>query len=132
MNPEQTPATQSTTQTADATSQAAAPAPAAAASLTEERVREELKTVVDPEIGIDMVSLGLIYGVRIEDTTVYVTMTLTSPGCPVAGMFLNAVHTALMSIPGVSEAKVDLTFAPPWDPRTMASEEAKMMMGIYY
>ncbi|HEV2036978.1 MAG TPA: metal-sulfur cluster assembly factor [Candidatus Eremiobacteraceae bacterium] len=132
MNPEQTPATQPTTQTADATSQAAAPASAAAAPLIEERVREELKTVVDPEIGIDMVSLGLIYGVRIEGTTVYVTMTLTSPGCPVAGMFLNAVHAALMSIPGVTEAKVDLTFAPPWDPRTMASEEAKMMMGIYY
>ena len=102
------------------------------AALTEERVREELKNVVDPEIGIDMVSLGLIYGVRIEDSTVYVTMTLTSPGCPVAGMFISAVHAALMSIPGVTDAKVDLTFAPPWDPRTMASEEAKMMMGIYY
>jgi metal-sulfur cluster biosynthetic enzyme len=102
------------------------------AMLTEERVREELKNVVDPEIGIDMVSLGLIYGVRIEGSTVYVTMTLTSPGCPVAGMFINAVHAALMSIPGVTDAKVDLTFAPPWDPRTMASEEAKMMMGIYY
>ena len=113
---------------------AAAPVNSAPAegALTEERVREELKTVVDPEIGIDMVSLGLIYGVRIEGSTVFVTMTLTSPGCPVAGMFINAVHTALMSIPGVTEAKVDLTFAPPWDPRTMASEEAKMMMGIYY
>jgi metal-sulfur cluster biosynthetic enzyme len=105
---------------------------AAPAGLTEERVREELKNVVDPEIGIDMVSLGLIYGVRIEGSTVFVTMTLTSPGCPVAGMFINAVHAALMSIPGVTDAKVDLTFAPPWDPRTMASEEAKMMMGIYY
>jgi metal-sulfur cluster biosynthetic enzyme len=106
---------------------AAPPAP-----LTEERVREELKTVVDPEIGIDMVSLGLIYGVHIEGSTVHVTMTLTSPGCPVAGMFISAVNAALTSIPGVTEAKVDLTFAPPWDPRTMASEEAKMMMGIYY
>lgn len=106
---------------------AAAPEP-----LTEERVRAELRNVVDPEIGIDMVSLGLIYNVRIEGSTVYVTMTLTSPGCPVAGMFLNAVHAALMSIPGVSDAKVDLTFSPPWDPRTMASEDAKMMMGLYY
>ena len=97
-----------------------------------ERVRDELRNVVDPEIGIDMVSLGLIYDIRLEGSTVFVTMTLTSPGCPVAGMFINAVHSALMSIPGVSEAKVDLTFAPPWDPRTMASEEAKMMMGIYY
>jgi metal-sulfur cluster biosynthetic enzyme len=107
-------------------------ATSAAETLTEERVRAELRNVVDPEIGIDMVSLGLIYDVKIEGTTVFVTMTLTSPGCPVAGMFINAVHAALMSIPGVTEAKVDLTFTPPWDPRTMASEDAKMMMGIYY
>jgi metal-sulfur cluster biosynthetic enzyme len=100
--------------------------------LTEERVRAELRNVVDPEIGIDMVSLGLIYDIKIEGGAVFVTMTLTSPGCPVAAMFINAVHAALTSIPGVTEAKVDLTFSPPWDPRTMASEDAKMMMGIYY
>lgn len=129
MTPEQTPATPPATQTTDGATSSAA---AAGAPLTEERVREELKNVVDPEIGIDMVSLGLIYGIKIEGSTVFVTMTLTSPGCPVAGMFINAVHTALMSIPGVTEAKVDLTFAPPWDPRTMASEETKMMLGIYY
>ena len=111
---------------------AAAAATASETPLTQELVREQLKTVIDPEIGIDMVSLGLIYDVRIEGSTVFVTMTLTSPGCPVAGMFISAVHAALVAIPGVSEAKVDLTFAPPWDPRTMASEEAKMMMGIYY
>ena len=115
-------------ETAGTDSAAAAPAE----PLTEERVRAELRNVVDPEIGIDMVSLGLIYDVKIEGSTVFVTMTLTSPGCPVAGMFLNAVHAALMSIPGVTEAKVDLTFTPPWDPRSMASEDAKMMMGIYY
>ena len=101
-------------------------------ALTEERVRDALRNVVDPEIGIDMVSLGLIYGIKIEGSVVFVTMTLTSPGCPVAGMFISAVHAALVSIPGVSEGKVDLTFAPPWDPRTMASEETKMMLGIYY
>jgi metal-sulfur cluster biosynthetic enzyme len=119
MNPDQTPQGQTTS------------APASE-PLTEERVRAELRNVVDPEIGIDMVSLGLIYDVKIEGSTVFVTMTLTSPGCPVAGMFINAVHAALMSIPGVTDAKVDLTFSPPWDPRTMASEDAKMMMGIYY
>ncbi len=126
MNPEETNSTTASDP------QTPAVADGDATALTEERVREELRGVVDPEIGIDMVSLGLIYGVRIEGSTVFVTMTLTSPGCPVAGMFINAVHAALMSIPGVTEAKVDLTFAPPWDPRTMASEEAKMMMGIYY
>jgi metal-sulfur cluster biosynthetic enzyme len=124
MNPEEAPV--AATQTPAVTEQTAVAPP------TEERVREELKTVVDPEIGIDMVSLGLIYGVSVEGSVVHVTMTLTSPGCPVAGMFMSAVNAALMSIPGVSDAKVDLTFAPPWDPRTMASEDAKMMMGIYY
>lgn len=119
MNPQDTP-------------QAPAASPATNEPLTEERVRAELRNVVDPEIGIDMVSLGLIYDVKIEGTVVSVTMTLTSPGCPVAGMFISAVHAALMSIPGLTDAKVDLTFAPPWDPRTMASEDAKMMMGIYY
>ena len=136
MSPEksdQTPSTEPPVAQAEiATPTATANGAPADGALTEERVREELKTVVDPEIGIDMVSLGLIYGVRIEGSTVFVTMTLTSPGCPVAGMFISAVHAALMSIPGVADAKVDLTFAPPWDPRTMASEEAKMMMGIYY
>ncbi|MBV8338961.1 MAG: metal-sulfur cluster assembly factor [Candidatus Eremiobacteraeota bacterium] len=119
--------------TSDDTPAPAATAPATSDTpLTVERVRDELRNVIDPEIGIDMVSLGLIYDVRIEGSIVYVTMTLTSPGCPVAGMFINAVHAALMSIPGVSDAKVDLTFAPPWDPRTMASEDAKMILGIYY
>ena len=112
----------------------AAPAVSAASEAppSVERVRDELRNVVDPEIGIDMVSLGLIYDIRLEGTNVFVTKTLTSPGCTVAGMFINDLHAALMSIPGVTDAKVDLTFAPPWDPRTMASEEAKMMMGIYY
>ncbi len=111
---------------------ASAAAPAETPALTEERVREALRNVVDPEIGIDMVSLGLIYDIDIQGSVVHVTMTLTSPGCPVAGMFINAVHAALLAIPGVSDAKVDLTFSPPWDPRTMASEDAKMMMGLYY
>src|SRR5579872_601516 len=120
------------TETSSAPAAPAANGAAAPAPPTEARVREELKNVVDPEIGIDMINLGLVYDVRVDGSTVYVVMTLTTPGCPVAGMFLNAVHAAVMSIPGVSECKVDLTFSPPWDPRTMASEEAKMMLGIYY
>jgi len=130
MTGQEQPATTGSEPAATAITESAATQPAAPPSV--ERVRDELRNVVDPEIGIDMVSLGLIYDIRLEGSTVFVTMTLTSPGCPVAGMFINAVHSALMSIPGVSEAKVDLTFAPPWDPRTMASEDAKMMMGIYY
>ncbi len=100
--------------------------------LTEERIREELKNVVDPEIGLDVINLGLIYDVKVDEEKVTVVMTLTSPGCPVAGMFLANVKNAVEAIPGVAECTVDLTFNPPWDPRSHASEEAKMMLGIYY
>ena len=100
--------------------------------VTEERIREELKNVVDPEIGLDVESLGLIYGVKIDGDKVGILMTLTSPGCPVAGMFLASVKTAVESVPGVAEASVELTFDPPWDPRTHASDDVKMMMGLYY
>jgi metal-sulfur cluster biosynthetic enzyme len=105
---------------------------ATGAPLTEERVREELKGVVDPEIGLDVINLGLIYDVKIDGDAVSVLMTLTSPGCPVAGMFIANVKNAVEAIPGVGACSVDLTFTPPWDPRTHASEEAKMMLGIYY
>ena len=92
-------------------------------------MRAELRNVVDPEIGIDMVSLGLIYGVKIEGYVVSVTMTLTSPGCPVAGISsVRCMRTYVHS--RRDRCQVDLTFSPPWDPRTMASEEAKMMMGF--
>jgi metal-sulfur cluster biosynthetic enzyme len=112
---------------------AATTEPAAAEyPVTEEIVREALRSVVDPEIGLDMVSLGLLYGVAVDGSKVKVTMTLTTPACPVGPMFVNAVHQATMAIPGVSECDVDLTFSPPWDPRTMASDEVKLQMGFYY
>lgn len=122
------------TSAATATS-AAPPAPAQDAGehqVTEEIVREALKSVVDPEIGLDMVSLGLLYGVAVDGPKVKVTMTLTTPACPVGPMFVNAVHQAVMAIPGVAECDVDLVFSPPWDPRTMASDEVKLQMGFYY
>jgi metal-sulfur cluster biosynthetic enzyme len=101
-------------------------------AVTEDAIREELKNVVDPEIGLDVVSLGLIYDVKIDGGHVDVVMTLTSPGCPVAGPFMASVQSAVSQLPGVTDCHVDLTFSPPWDPRTMASDEAKMMMGFYY
>ncbi|MBC5824790.1 MAG: metal-sulfur cluster assembly factor [Candidatus Eremiobacteraeota bacterium] len=114
-------------------SSAATPPQAPAdAPLSEERIREELKSVIDPEIGLDVVNLGLIYDVKIDGDKVHVLMTLTSPGCPVAGAFMASVKAGAESVPGVAECTVDLTFSPPWDPRTMASDEAKLMMGFYY
>jgi len=121
----------------DSTQPSAGVAPAATAAggepgVTEERVREELRKVIDPEIGLDVISLGLIYDVKIDAGSVAITMTLTTPMCPVGPMFINNVQTAILAIPGVKDCKVDLTFSPAWDPRTMASDEAKMMMGFYY
>jgi len=102
------------------------------ANVSEEQVREELRKVIDPEIGLDVISLGLIYDVKIDGGSVAITMTLTTPMCPVGPMFVNNVQAAVLTVPGVKDCKVDLTFSPPWDPRTMASDEAKMMMGFYY
>jgi metal-sulfur cluster biosynthetic enzyme len=127
---------QDTTATTAAATTAAATAPPAASpdehTVTEDQVREVLRSVVDPEIGLDMVSLGLLYGVKVEGSKVQVTMTLTTPACPVGPMFVNAVHQAVMAVPGVSDCDVELTFSPPWDPRTMASDEVKLQMGFYY
>jgi FeS assembly SUF system protein len=90
-----------------------------------------LKSVYDPEIPVDIYELGLIYRVEIEDDRmVKVLMTLTAPGCPVAGEMPVWVENAVSAVPGVSGAKVDLTFDPPWD-QTRMSEEAQMTLGMF-
>ena len=101
---------------------------------TRDEVMEALKTVEDPELHMGIVDLGLIYGVDVEGPNledVTVTMTLTSPMCPVGPMFRDNVLTKVKSLEGVREAKVDITFTPPWDPREMASDEAKLQLGIW-
>jgi metal-sulfur cluster biosynthetic enzyme len=112
------------------------PAPAEAtgppaADINSDDVREALKAVVDPEIGLDIVNLGLIYGVKVEDNNIQVEMTLTSPGCPVGPMLQSQVYGVAAGFPGARNVQVDLTWTPPWDPRTMASEEAKDILGIW-
>jgi metal-sulfur cluster biosynthetic enzyme len=105
---------------------------AAALAPNEAQIREALKAVVDPEIGLDVINLGLIYDVKIDGDRVGILMTLTTPGCPVAGMFLASVKSAVEALPGVTECNVELTFTPPWDPRVHCTEDAKMMLGLYY
>ncbi len=88
-----------------------------------------LKTVYDPEIPVDIYELGLIYRVMIDDDRhVNVDMTLTAPGCPVAGEMPIWVENAIISIPGISGATATIVFDPPWTPERM-SEEAKMAIG---
>ncbi|MBI4052358.1 MAG: metal-sulfur cluster assembly factor [Elusimicrobia bacterium] len=101
-------------------------------------IRDALMPVQDPEIRIGILDLGLIYGVAIEPSknngggqAVRVAMTLTSPACPYGPMLLGQVHHALSQLKEVKDVNVDLIFSPQWDPRSMASEEAKDMLGIF-
>lgn len=97
-------------------------------------VYEALEPVQDPELGIGIVALGLVYDVEVRGENrdyVLVTMTFTSPMCPVAPMIKQSVQDALDAIPGAKEAEIDITFSPPWDPRTMASDDVKVMLGIW-
>ena len=101
---------------------------------TRDEVMEALKTVEDPELHMGILDLGLVYDVACEGPhgeDVIVTMTLTSPMCPVGPMFREAVLSKVRSLEGVREAKVDITFTPPWDPREMASDDAKLQLGIW-
>lgn len=99
----------------------------------EEDVRACLDQVIDPELGIPVTELGLIYGVEIdaERRLINVRMTLTSPMCPVGPYIIEAVKQAALVARGVEDATVDLVWDPPWDPHTMATEEARMDLGIY-
>lgn len=112
-------------------------APAASGDLTFRAIGQALAPVEDPEIHMSIVELGLIYSAKIEDVEgekgkrVTVAMSLTSPACPYGPMLLAMVHGAVAKLPGVRTVDVDLTFNPLWDPRTMASEEAKDKLGIF-
>ncbi len=100
--------------------------------VTEAQVREALKKVVDPELHLDIVSLGLVYEVKVNDEgDVAVKMTLTTPFCPIAPEFQQNARNAAESVAGVKSATVEIVFDPPWDPATMASEEAKNQLGLW-
>jgi FeS assembly SUF system protein len=92
---------------------------------------EKLKTVFDPEIPVDIYELGLIYKVDVsDDKDIAIDMTLTAPGCPVAGEMPGWVEDAVREVPGVRNVKVDLVFDPPWDPSRM-SDEAKLQLNMF-
>jgi metal-sulfur cluster biosynthetic enzyme len=95
-------------------------------------ILEALREIEDPELGIGIVDLGLVYGIDVDGREVRVMLTLTSPGCPVGPVIQAAVHGAAMrAFPGAETVKVDLVWSPLWDPYQMASEEAKDMLGIW-
>src|SRR4051794_34923831 len=96
----------------------------------EEDIKEKLKEVYDPENGYNIVDLGLVYSAQVEGENVNVKMTLTSPMCPIGPQIMSAAHHAVASLPMVKDVKIDLVWTPPWDPRTMATEDARMHLGI--
>ena len=96
----------------------------------QEAVIEALKSIYDPEIPVDIYELGLIYDVSVsEDGDAVVTMTLTTPHCPVAESMPGEVELRVLSVPGVRDAEVKLVWDPPWDPSKM-SDEARLELGM--
>jgi metal-sulfur cluster biosynthetic enzyme len=89
-------------------------------SVTEKDVRSALRTVKDPEIGLDLVVLGLVYDIEVDDTAVRASISLTSPMCPVAGQIVEDARTAILGVEGVESAEVSLTFDPPWTPERIS------------
>ncbi len=98
--------------------------------VSEDSVLETIKQIIDPEIGINIVDMGLIYGVDINDTTVDITMTLTSVGCPAGGQIINGTQQVTQQMEGVDEVNVNVVWTPPWKPEMM-SEDAKDELGIF-
>jgi metal-sulfur cluster biosynthetic enzyme len=103
--------------------------PSSPAQVTEENVLEVLSGVYDPEIPIDIVNLGLIYGVDIEDGNVHVKMTMTAPGCPSSAEIAAESKILIEELPGVKSASIAIVWDPPWDPSRM-SEDAKQSIGL--
>ncbi len=96
--------------------------------VTEEDVRRVLKTVVDPEFGLSVIDLGLIYELKvIEGNKIYIKMTLTTPMCPLANVIVADVYQKVKEIPGVDDVDIELTFDPPWTPDRMTPEARKLL-----
>jgi metal-sulfur cluster biosynthetic enzyme len=99
---------------------------------TADEVRESLKQVVDPEIGVNIVDLGLVYGVDVDDKEkkCHVRMTLTSQACPIGPQLVASVSHIAKQVTGFKDVKVEVVWTPPWDPRVHASEDGKFMLGL--
>jgi metal-sulfur cluster biosynthetic enzyme len=98
------------------------------AAPTPEEVMDALSNVIDPELGLDFVELGLIYGVEVQDGNVHVTFTLTTPGCPIGPQVTEQIEEFVGELDGVKSIDSEMVFVPPWSPEKM-SEDAKFALG---
>ena len=96
---------------------------------TVDDIMDALSNVIDPELGLDFVELGLIYGVEVTDGDVHVTFTLTAPGCPIGPQVSEQIEEFVMDLDGVEDVQSTMTFTPPWTPELM-SEDAKFALGF--
>ena len=96
---------------------------------TREEVIEALRVVEDPELGMDIVELGLLYDVEVDGPKVKVILSLTSMGCPAGPMIQEDIHRVVAELPGVEDVEIELTWDPPWTPERM-SEDAKFILGF--
>ncbi len=90
-------------------------------------IRAALGTIKDPELGLDLVSLGLVYHLQLRHDVVSVRMTLTTPGCPLAGTIVEDVRRTVGRLPGITSVEVDLTFDPPWTPDRMTPAAKELL-----
>ena len=97
--------------------------------VTRDDVIEALRQVEDPELGMDIVDLGLLYDVEVDDSNVKVTHSLTSMGCPVGPMIQEDIQNVASALPGVENVEVELVWEPPWTPERM-SDDAKFILGF--
>jgi len=102
-------------------------------STSSTQVLDALRSVIDPELGISVVDLGLVRGISVDaaDDTVEIELTLTSPMCPMGPEIMNAVRNKTLSVSGVKHCQVEMVWSPPWDPRTDASEDVRAELGIW-
>lgn len=100
-----------------------------AASISETNIRETLRQVVDPELDCNIVDLGLVYGIAIDAAKVTVTMTLTTPGCPMHESIAWGVKCAVLNLEGVEDVEVQIVWEPPWSPALM-SEHGRKRTGV--
>ncbi|MGH8294064.1 MAG: metal-sulfur cluster assembly factor [Steroidobacteraceae bacterium] len=101
----------------------------AASPLSPEYVLGALREVIDPELGYNIVDLGLIYGLEVENGAIRISMTMTTPGCPAQDYIMSGVHERGRTLPGAQSVAIDLTWDPPWSPQKMAPA-AKAHFGI--